>query len=121
MAMTKRYQVTEDRYDLEVMLQVDHDLLTPERATEINSFWTDADERLDAADGDVVRAVILMAARRFMFGILEDTWAGVRGMQQDFDEAEGWGGSAWNGITLIEFDGAPQIELEDMALEEVEG
>jgi hypothetical protein len=116
----KRYKITEDRYDLEVILQVDHELLTPERATEINSFWTGSDERLDAANDDVVRAVILEAASRFMLGILEDTWGSVSGLQADFDKAEGWGGSAYNGITLLDFEGTPQIELYDMEMVELE-
>jgi hypothetical protein len=116
----KRYNITEDRYGLEVTLQVDHDLLTPELATEINAFWTEPDARLAAADDDVVRAVVLMAARHFMHGILEDKWGSVPGLQADFDEEEGWGGSAFNGITLLDFDGSPQIELYDLEVVQVE-
>lgn len=117
----KRYRITEDCYSTEVTLQVDHDLLTPERAAEINLFWSNPDERLAVADDDPVRAVILMAARRFMYGILEDSYGSVHGLQADFDEAEGWGGSAWNGITLIDFEGSPQIELYDLDFVELEG
>jgi hypothetical protein len=117
----KRYHVTEDRYDLEVTLQVDHDLLTPERATEINAFWTGAEDRLAAADDDVVRAVILLAACHFMYAVLEEQFAVVSGLQREFNETEGWGGADWNGITLVEFDGTPRIDSEDLTLTEVEG
>lgn len=116
----KRYRITDDRYFTEVTLQVDHDLLTPERAVEINSFWTEPDARLAAADDDPVRTVILMAARHFMYDILENRLGSVHGLQANFDDAEGWGGSAWNGISLLDFDGEPQIELHDLDLDELE-
>jgi hypothetical protein len=116
----KRYVITEDLRGLEVTLEVDHDVLTPERAEEINNFWIEPDARLAAAADDVVRAVILMAARFLMHRILADAWGSVRGLQDEFDEAEGWGGRAYNGITLIDFDGAPEIELHDLELVEVE-
>lgn len=115
----KRYRITEDRYDLEVTLQVDHDVLTPGRATKINNFWSNPDERLAVTDDDPVQAVILMAARRFMFCILVHPLGSVDGLQSDFDEAEGWGGSFWSGITLIDFDGSPQIELYDLEVDEL--
>ncbi|MFN3437832.1 MAG: DUF2528 family protein [Acidovorax sp.] len=59
MSNVKTYRVSADWFsDAEITLQVDHDVLTPELATLINDFWSDAADRLQQADGDVVRAVI---------------------------------------------------------------
>lgn len=44
--------------DAEVTLQVDHDVLTPDLAMLINSFWSGAEDRLEKENGDVVRAVV---------------------------------------------------------------
>lgn len=56
--------------DAEVTLQVDLDVLTPALAAEINNFWSHPKDRLQAEDGDVVRAVVRMfgeaAIRHFM-------------------------------------------------------
>lgn len=56
--------------DAEVTLQVDLDVLTPALAAEINNFWSHPKDRLQAEDGDVVRAVVRIfgeaAIRHFM-------------------------------------------------------
>ena len=71
MSNLKTYRVSAYWHDeAEVTLQVDHDVLTPELATEINQFWSGADRRLAEENGDVVRTVIRMfgaaAIRHFM-------------------------------------------------------
>lgn len=65
------YRVAADFFsDAEVTLQVDLDVLTPALAAEINNFWSHPKDRLQAEDGDVVRAVVRMfgeaAIRHFM-------------------------------------------------------
>lgn len=65
------YRVAADEFsDAEVTLQVDLDVLTPALAAEINNFWSHPKDRLQAEDGDVVRAVVRMfgeaAIRHFM-------------------------------------------------------
>ncbi|MGH8089460.1 MAG: DUF2528 family protein, partial [Stenotrophomonas sp.] len=62
----KRYKIEQEWGDAEVTLDVDHDRLTPKLATQINSFWTGASDRLDSAGGDVVLAVIKLAAAEFL-------------------------------------------------------
>ncbi|WP_233007179.1 DUF2528 family protein [Rheinheimera faecalis] len=62
----KTYRVKEDWKDYEVILEVDHDLLTPELATQINQFWNDDDERLEAENGNPVKAVIRLAGTVLM-------------------------------------------------------
>lgn len=46
--------------DAMVTLRVDLDKLTPELAIDINAFWSDADDRLECEDRDVVRTVVRM-------------------------------------------------------------
>ena len=59
MSNLKTYRVKADWYDdAEVTLRVNHDILTPELATQINQFWSDDGGRLEQEGGDVVRAVI---------------------------------------------------------------
>ena len=65
------YRVAADSFsDAEVTLQVDLDVLTPALAAEINNFRSHPKDRLQAEDGDVVRAVVRMfgeaAIRHFM-------------------------------------------------------
>ena len=58
---TVTYRVSSHLFsDAEVTLQVDFDVLTPELATEINDFWSGANQRLRAEDGSVVLAVVRM-------------------------------------------------------------
>ncbi|MRV72524.1 DUF2528 family protein [Duganella sp. FT92W] len=83
--------------------------------TEINGFWSGADERIKEADGDVVLAVLEMLCRRALYEDLTSLNAlhdfTVRGV-------EGWpllDGS--EGIKLvsterIEFDGDVSVETE---------
>lgn len=59
MSNVKTYKVVAAFFDdAEVSLQVDHDVLTPDLATLINSFWSGSEDRLKAEKGDVVRAVV---------------------------------------------------------------
>ncbi|WP_052521121.1 DUF2528 family protein [Acidovorax temperans] len=59
MSNVKTYKVVAASFDdAEVNLQVDHDVLTPDLATLINTFWSGAEDRLAQENGDVVRAVV---------------------------------------------------------------
>lgn len=57
----RRYTVTDTWKDQEVTLEVDHSILTPELAKEMNEFWSSAEWRRSEEDGDDVRAVIRFA------------------------------------------------------------
>ncbi|MGS7839506.1 DUF2528 family protein, partial [Stenotrophomonas maltophilia] len=57
----RRYKVEQDWGDAEVTLDVDHRVLTIDLATQLNKFWTGVEGRREAADGDVVMAVVKMA------------------------------------------------------------
>lgn len=107
----RRYRIAQDWGDIVVTVDVDHDKLTPEMATEINAFWTGAEERLDGADGDVVMAVIKLAAKYLMYQVLDlNAWRSVANMQREFDGEEGWPPNGEHGIRLVDFEGAPEID-----------
>ncbi|HBN8470877.1 TPA: DUF2528 family protein [Pseudomonas aeruginosa] len=110
--------------DWVVTLEADLDILTPERATEINSFWSESESRLADEDGDAVRAVIKSAARSFIYMFLEIGGAFISGVDQatywtrDLHNLEGWGGTTkgspygWCGIRLISAEVDVDLDLE---------
>lgn len=134
----KRYTVTESWKDYSVTLEVDHSILTPERAEELNSFWSGAGEFARAEKGDVVRAVIRHAGVT-LINIMLDQSAGSFTEQTDdkmFDnpgplwtkdlhDEDGWGGSeegtpfGWCGIRCVAGDverpGFDDVELKEVA------
>lgn len=52
----KKFRVTDEAENY-VELQVDTDVLTPELATEINKFWSNAEHRLNEQHSDVIAVV----------------------------------------------------------------
>lgn len=110
----KRYSVTDNWTDIEVLLEIDHGVINVEMANAINSFWAGADNRLAAADDDVIKAVIKMAARNFIWALLENQQM-LSMAQRYFDGAEGWPGA---GIKLISFDGLPEFDDEGLIVTE---
>ena len=60
MTSIKKYELEDDAYN-EVHLEVNHSILTEDIANEINEFWSNAEERLDECDGDVIKAVLRLA------------------------------------------------------------
>lgn len=115
--MIKRYCVSCEESGIEVVLDVDHDVLTRDLAEEINRFWTNAELRLDRADGDVVKAVIRLAAQAFFFVLIEDLPGCVRAAMRAFHDLEGW--PKESGITLVSFDGLPEFDSIDLSVTEV--
>lgn len=109
--------------DATVKLQVDHDLLTPELATEINQFWTSADSRLEEEGGDPVRAVIRLfgstAIRFFMAdggawfdGISEGTRYTMQVLK---DQGEGWPDIGELGIAIVSAE-VSTVDYEDVTV-----
>lgn len=111
----RKYQVFQSFGEISVDITVDHDILTPELAEEINEFWGGAEDRVVAADGDVVMAVAKLIASRFMALLLESDsipWA-----QGQLDSSEGYPPNGGHGVKLIDFDGLPEISSEDLIIE----
>ncbi|GLK62331.1 MULTISPECIES: DUF2528 family protein [Azotobacter] len=132
----KRY-VVEDKWggDYSVTLEVDHGILTEERAQQINGFWSGDDYRLDEESGDVVMAVIRLAGATLIRVMFEQGGAffGEKdtGTQlawtDDLHEEEGWGGTdetifGWCGIRCVgadvEVPGFDNVELKEVATSE---
>ncbi len=123
MANLKRYTLEDTWKDWEITVEVDHDILTKERATEINSFWGGDEHRLSDADGDVVRAVIKFAAQGWIYDLLEAGGVQVtdggqsRYWTEDRHNKEGWGGVVegsdfgWCGIRLVRADVDVDLDL----------
>lgn len=135
----KRYTVTESWKDYSVTLEVDHSILTPERAEELNDYWAGAQEFKDAENGDVVRAVIRLAGSTLInimltqggasftektkAIIIEDSPGAL--WTKDLHDEEGWGGSepgtpfGWCGIRCVAGDversGFDDVELKEVA------
>lgn len=100
--MKKRYFLTYDFMGCEVVVDIDHGILTDERLHEINSFWSGAEERLTQADGNVLHAVLKMLCCRLLadsiqvFSVMQ-TWTK--------DAPEGWPNLDGSyGITLVGVD-----------------
>lgn len=130
MSNLKTYTVKASWFnDAEVTLQVDHDLLTPELAKEINDFWSDASYRLRKEDEDVVRVVIRMfGARTISLAMEQGGWdfskqsvvAGLRTAQEVIDSyGEGWPKAEELGIYVIQV-AADSVGFDDVELESVE-
>ena len=118
----RTYRVSQESSDAEVTLRVDHSILTPELAEEINHFWSGHEDRYSYTDDDHVLAVIKLAAVNFIglvYEVMNDYT--TEGMQSIFDGMEGWGGSAeFHGITLHDWlDFRPDLDSKDLLVEEV--
>ncbi|WP_228022208.1 MULTISPECIES: DUF2528 family protein [unclassified Pseudomonas] len=125
MTNLKKHTLMDSWKDWSITLEVDHDILTIERATEINEFWTSAEERLSDEDGDVVMVVIKMAAKHLVYAFLEmgggvcsDERAAGHWTRDNLQNDEGWGGTVkgsafgWCGIRLVSADIEVDLNLE---------
>ncbi|EPO8089469.1 DUF2528 family protein [Pseudomonas aeruginosa] len=125
MANLKTFTLSDTWKEWQVELEADLDILTEERATMINQFWSGDEDRLSEADGDVIRAVIKLAAGRFVFALLNIGGGTVNNLgqaaiwtKQDLHDQEGWGGSeegnpfGWCGIRLVSADVEVDLDLE---------
>ncbi|KAF1005429.1 MAG: hypothetical protein GAK28_03181 [Luteibacter sp.] len=97
---------------MSITIEVDLDVLTVAMATEINDFWAEADEVLDASDGDVIVAATRRAASRILYTLIDGytgEWAVTK-----LCESEGWPAKEQLGMRVVDFD------LPDMGSVELE-
>ncbi len=106
--------------DIEVKIKADFDILTEDRASEINSFWIEPDTRLMECDDDARQTVVRMAAEYFINAVFAKDYVTVRAANHEFYKAEGWGDYDYNGIVLVEFDGGPDLTFHMIEIEEIE-
>lgn len=116
--MKKRYKLAVGfGEEISVTVEVDHDVLTPELAKEINDFWTSADEVLAAANDDIVLAAVRRAGPYLIGAVLEG--CNLYGAQKELDEAEGWPPRGAHGIKIVDFE-IPDMGSVDLEMEEIE-
>lgn len=130
----KRYTVKDTWKDYQVSLEVNHSVLTAERAALINEFWTSHEDRTDHLNGDVVKAVIQLFGQNAICLYLNengarfddnDKWL-INKCSKDLRAEEGWGGESddakdlfgWCGIRIVGADVA-MPEYEELVLLEV--
>lgn len=128
MSTVSIFRVTADWFgDAEVTLRVDSEVLTKDLATEINQFWSSADERLRDEGGDVVRAVVRLfgtaAIRYFMADGGASFGPTPQGDTYQTDaviksQSEGWPDCHGLGILIVAAEVAA-VGYEDVTLESV--
>ncbi|MNJ30257.1 hypothetical protein D3C77_248530 [compost metagenome] len=130
----KTYTVKDTWKGYEVTLEVNHSVLTEERAALINEFWTSHEDRVEHLNGDVVKAVIQMFGQNAICLYLNENGASfgdsekwlINKCSKDLRAEEGWGGESndgndlfgWCGIRIVGAD-VTMPEYEEMELWEV--
>lgn len=133
----KRYLVKESWKDYEVTLEVNHDVLTEDIASQINGFLSEAQHRVSSENGDVVKAVIRLFGKTMIGMMLSEGGSSFSPNSQnspfgnpgpiwtaDLQNEEGWGGTVegspygWCGIRVIGADvdtpGFDDVELSEV-------
>jgi hypothetical protein len=92
---TKRFKVENFEGDSVVIIEVDMDKLTEEAATEINTFWNNAERRLRKRNGNVIHVVIGLYAAEVIHKLQVEGADEVYGEYSKFytkfmEELEGW-------------------------------
>lgn len=137
----KRFKVSESWKDYEVLLEVNLDVLTPDRAAMINSYLSDDQTRLMDEDGNVISVAIRMAGSTMIRIMLEQGGAGFTptfknifgdnpgpSWTHDLHSTEGFGGCeaderpyGWCGMRVIGADvdvpGFFEVELKELSAE----
>ena len=130
----KRYEVAVQDGEHMVTLEVDHAKLTVATATEVNSFWSNAADRIAQSGGDVVKAVIRLVGVYAIGEMLRQGGADFSGSggsssvasdlwSKDLRAIEGLGGEdgtpfGWCGVRIVEaFVATPSYD--DVRLTEV--
>lgn len=126
MSNIKTYTVKASWFnDAEITLQVDHSILTPALAKEINDFWTGAEFRLMQESQDVERTVIRMFGARAIAFAMEQGWSfsdhsykrGLENAKDVIDSfGEGWPKAEELGISIIDV-AADGVSFDDVELE----
>lgn len=118
MAETRVFIANHESYSTELRFSVDFEILTVERATEINAFWSDADSRLASCDEDARIAVVRLAAQHFLSAVFSG--GNPYSINRDFHSSEGFGDYEHNGIRLLSFNDEPDFDFDYIEVNEVE-
>lgn len=114
----KRYKISYD-WSFDMVVEIDHDIMTDEKLHEINNFWSDAEERYERADDNIIKAVLMMLAAK-AFGMTFSHWD-VAGA---FDWKKGRGEEGWpsmdgsDGIKIVYIDDI-EFDTENFSFKEI--
>ena len=121
--MKKRYKLDYD-WKAEMVVEIDHSLITEEDLHNINKFWSNADGRLMEEEGNILNVVLKMLFQHLLMLQIETGWA-THGLIDRFDWDKGHGQEGWTkmdgstGIQLIDIDEF-SFETSDMTIKEEE-
>ncbi|WP_024303345.1 DUF2528 family protein [Pseudogulbenkiania sp. MAI-1] len=105
----QRYCLSWD-WKADVVVDIDREIATDEKLHMINNFWTNAEDRLEEANGDVLVAVLKMLCTKVVSMSIEyldvkDIFAKRGGATEGWPALDG----SW-GITLVRYD---ELEFDD--------
>lgn len=112
--MKKRYRL-ESGMDTSITVEIDTDKIPESMAAEINSFWIQADDVLEASDGDVFQAVARRAAGPLLLYLLDGYHEA--GAAEMLLCNEGWPGVEVGGIAVIDHE-IPVLSAVDFDVQE---
>lgn len=126
--MTARERFLVQYEDYAITLEVDRTVLTVEKATEMNTFWSSSDDRLRAENGDVVRGVVRLFGVTAIRHMLAGGGASFGSSQADTasywlervlrEEHEGWYSPGELGISIVTAD-VFVPDFDDVEMEEL--
>lgn len=96
----KRVFKVDAGFDFSLTLEIDTTIMTTELATEINEFWSCANDVLAASNGDVIEAVARRAMPRLVFAMLNGS--NETGALYELSREEGWPKN--HGISIKDYD-----------------
>lgn len=105
MANVKRYKIEWD-YIAEIIIDIDHDIMTNEELQEINNFWTSAKYR-EESKGGLVNGVLCMLGSAIFREQFVHEWL-IEDLIKQFDWDAGEGVEGWppmdgsHGITIVD-------------------
>jgi len=113
--MKRRFQLSSG-FDLTITLDIDTDVMTPDIAQEVSTFWISKDEVSEASDGDVFEAVARYAAGSLLMSLLSG-WNSPEIALKELSESEGW--PEQHGITIVDYD-LPTFDASALDVDELE-
>ncbi|MFP9470297.1 DUF2528 family protein [Pectobacterium brasiliense] len=104
---------------LDLIIAINHDIVTDELLNQINSFWLDGAERLEDEDGDVLAAVLKMLGRRCWTLMIQHGYDVNQLICHFNDGEEGW--PKMNGSSGFQIIDCDELEFDtvDISVSEV--
>lgn len=101
--------------EFEIVVEIDHNIMTDEMLHMINNFWSDSQGRLSDADGDITKAVVSYLCSVVYWLACKSELGNVVSMFKEGRYTEGWpemDGSA--GIKLVSYSDITWPDIRDI-------